>query len=785
MLSSSSSNHRAVLFPLAVLLVVAAARPIAGCTTVLIGKDFTADRSVLHAHNEDMGNEAAGRLWWTPGELHPEGATVLVPYVELPQPGQTLGYWASGNAEGAVGLGTSAESRSYDSVLVGLNERGVSMSCNWAHSREKNREGVGIRRYAIRQILLEQATSAQHGVELLGGLIDTYGQADWGGLIYHLADPMEAWVVETTTHHWVARRVRDNETHVTANRFRIGSDYDLASKTLVRDAVDNGWLASPAARLDFAAVYGLPERMDEPYDTRREDRVDHLLEGRNGSLTPEDLILVLGDRYEGTPFYTRPQKDPVWREDLATKPDLSRTISTNLGQSTFVAHLRDDLPVSIGAMMWIGLGTPSYAAYVPLYAGGGSLPAEYWRASEGSQTDSPFDNRGESAWTLFRRLQQAGDESYRRSFPAIQALGNSRRAIALEEQRRTEAEALDWMIQGDDERASRTLAGFSYRQAADALHHARRLLELYEPTVSDNIEVRNRGEGKDQWWDALPRKAWSAFQRVDQSQDWFEVYEIQPRVFAIYEPGQFEEVISYLIVGSQRALLFDTGLGIGDMRRLVGELTDKETVVLNSHTHYDHVGGNHAFETIYGTDLEYTRSHERGRSHDQVAEFVGDGWIWKPTPEGFSVGDYVSRPFGITHRVEDGQILSLGDVELEVLLTPGHAPDSLCLLDRKRRLLFTGDTFYPATLYAHLPGSMFEDYKKTAARLAGLATEIDLALPAHNEPTMTASELVVFRNAFEEMQQEEAEFVSTDGNREYFFGRFSILVSEPPPWAEE
>lgn len=304
------------------------------------------------------------------------------------------------------------------------------------------------------------------------------------------------------------------------------------------------------------------------------------------------------------------------------------------------------------------------------------------------------------------------------------------------------------------------------------------------PTVSDNEQVLNRGEGKDRWWDSLPRAAWSGFPRVDQSQDWFEVYEIRPGVLAIYEPGQFEEVISYLIVGSERALLFDTGLGIGDMRGAVSELTDKEVVVINSHTHYDHVGGNHSFETVYGTDLDYTRTHAQGRLHEEIAEFVGPGWIWKDTPDGFSIDEYVSRPFTISHRVKDGQVFSLGDVQLEVLFTPGHAPDSLCILDRQRRLLFTGDTFYPAPLYAHLPGSSFGDYVNTAGRLSDLADSVDIVLPAHNEPTMPSSELVRFRNAFREMREESTPFVLTDGNREYGFGRFSIVVPDPPPWQE-
>jgi hypothetical protein len=64
---------------------------------------------------------------------------------------------------------------------------------------------------------------------------------------------------------------------------------------------------------------------------------------------------------------------------------------------------------------------------------------------------------------------------------------------------------------------------------------------------------------------------------IEQEQDWFEVYRIEDGIFAIYEPGQFEEVISFLVTGDDRALLFDTGLGIGDIKRVVKQLTDLES----------------------------------------------------------------------------------------------------------------------------------------------------------------------------------------------------------------
>ena len=103
--------------------------------------------------------------------------------------------------------------------------------------------------------------------------------------------------------------------------------------------------------------------------------------------------------------------------------------------------------------------------------------------------------------------------------------------------------------------------------------------------VAEESAVENRGAGTDNWWDALPRPAWSKLERVPSVGDWFEVYRVREGVFAIYEPGQFEEVISFLIVGSERALLFDTGLGIADIRAVAESLTDLDIVVLNSHTH--------------------------------------------------------------------------------------------------------------------------------------------------------------------------------------------------------
>jgi glyoxylase-like metal-dependent hydrolase (beta-lactamase superfamily II) len=284
-------------------------------------------------------------------------------------------------------------------------------------------------------------------------------------------------------------------------------------------------------------------------------------------------------------------------------------------------------------------------------------------------------------------------------------------------------------------------------------------------------------EAAEKWWEKLPRKSWNRFEKVSQSQKWFEVYRIQPGIFAIYEPGQWEEVISYLIVGKNKSLLFDTGLGIGDIKKLVSEITAVEPLVINSHTHYDHIGGNYQFHEIYGIDTEFSRLNSKGSPYEEVKEFVSDEWIHFETPKGFVTTDYQIKPYNITTMIKDRDRIDLGDRTLEIILIPGHTPDSICLLDRKNRLLFTGDTFYPAPLYAHFPESNFTQYAQTAQLLHKLQSEVDYVIPSHNETLLPSSYLERLDLAFQSIQNGKAKFKDQkDGVREYLFDGFSVLV---------
>ena len=137
------------------------------------------------------------------------------------------------------------------------------------------------------------------------------------------------------------------------------------------------------------------------------------------------------------------------------------------------------------------------------------------------------------------------------------------------------------------------------------------------------------------WCDLLPRPGNARLPRVDLPDDWFVVYKVGDGVFAICEPYQFQEVISYLILGSRSALLFDTGLGIGAIARVVKKLTSLPVTVLNSHTHFDHVGGNADFHRLLAMDTDYTRANARGFPHERVQGEVAPGALCRDLPSGF------------------------------------------------------------------------------------------------------------------------------------------------------
>ena len=267
------------------------------------------------------------------------------------------------------------------------------------------------------------------------------------------------------------------------------------------------------------------------------------------------------------------------------------------------------------------------------------------------------------------------------------------------------------------------------------------------------------------WCDAVPRAANRGLEEVPGVSDWFAVYRVDSGVFALVEARQFQEAISYLVLGHSRALLFDGGIGLVPMRPVIERLTKLPISVLNSHTHFDHVGANAEFTDVLGMDTPFTRRNESGMAHALLAGEVAPASFCGAPPTGADTGAFRTRPWTVTRRVADRDSIDLGGRVVEVLHVPGHTPDAIALLDRAHGLLFTGDSYYESSIWLFAPETDFDAYERSMARLVALAPSLRRLLPAHNTASADPAHLAVVATAVRTMRSGGGTRTPLEGDR--------------------
>jgi hydroxyacylglutathione hydrolase len=188
--------------------------------------------------------------------------------------------------------------------------------------------------------------------------------------------------------------------------------------------------------------------------------------------------------------------------------------------------------------------------------------------------------------------------------------------------------------------------------------------------------------------------------------DYFAVEDLGEGTFAIGEPRYYQQNYSYLIVGTTRAVLFDSGFGTRDIGAVVRRLTTLPVTVIVSHLHFDHLGGIVPFEHVAMIDLPETRADVSG-GFFRPSRYEYMGLVDRRDAPSIRIGEWL----------KPGAIIDLGSRSLKVLFTPGHTPTSAALFDATNRRLFIGDFIYPTTLYAFLPGASLSAYQATAKML--------------------------------------------------------------------
>ena len=288
------------------------------------------------------------------------------------------------------------------------------------------------------------------------------------------------------------------------------------------------------------------------------------------------------------------------------------------------------------------------------------------------------------------------------------------------------------------------------------------------------------------WFDVLPREVYSRLEKVETSQPWYSVYRIHEWLYALYEDGQYDEALTYLVIGEYRAAVIDGGTGIGRLDKLVEELTDKPYFLLLTHTHNDHIGGCKHFKEIAVFDDAMSReSSANGLGRDKMGEMLEIGAVIKPYPDDFDPENFYAPPYYVTHWLKEGETIDLGGRSLEVLYTPGHSSDHICLLDREARYLYTGDIYYTGGVTSYLPGGDHDAFIESCGRLVDLMGEYDWLMPAHNEPLVEKEQMREMYEAAKgirdstitEYTSRRSVAVNYDlAIRSYHFSRFSLSV---------
>lgn len=295
--------------------------------------------------------------------------------------------------------------------------------------------------------------------------------------------------------------------------------------------------------------------------------------------------------------------------------------------------------------------------------------------------------------------------------------------------------------------------------------------------VQSNTDEYASAASLSSFCDRLPRDFYRNLEKHPVSNDWFEVYAMDDDIWAIYEPFQWQEVISYLIVGEDSALLFDSGNGLADIRAIVTRLTDKPIAVLNSHSHIDHVGGNYQFDTIYSVATPFSIARSRGLSNDQVLLEASPEALCKPLPAGVDAATHRLRPYSISRTLSDGDTIDLGNRKLTAIQIPGHTDDSIALLEKKTGALWSGDSFYEGPIWLFAAETDLLAYKNSVARLATLASTLTRVYPAHNTARAEPVRLIELKSALNGvLTGKHVADETVDGNQEFRFERFSLLI---------
>ena len=396
------------------------------CTTLLVGKKASYDGSTMTARNDD-GNYDVKQLISVTPDKQPRKYTSKIGHLTIDLPDNPLrytsnqsvdmwqGYWAANGINSAnVGM-TATETTTTNALVLGADP----MVCyKKAESKKEKDIPGGIGEEDLVVLTLPYIHSAREGVTRLGSLLEQYGTYESNGIAFN--DKDEIWWFESIGgHHWIARRVRDEEVVIMPNQFGLDRfDFDDAygaqkenmcsadlKEFMEKNHLDlnNGETFNPrdafGSHCDGDHVYNTPRAW---YMGRCLCPTKYKWDGENADFTPlsdnipwsfvperklsvEDMKYILGTHYQGTKY------DPYRKGDNPEK-GMYRPIGKNNTGVMAVLQIRDYVPAEISAVEWVCFGATTFDALTPIYANTDKVPEYLSKVGKEVSTDNFYWN---------------------------------------------------------------------------------------------------------------------------------------------------------------------------------------------------------------------------------------------------------------------------------------------------------------------------------------------------------------------------------------------------------
>jgi dipeptidase len=350
------------------------------CDTIIVTPEATTDGVMIFGKNSDREPNEAHQLLSVPAMEHPSGSVLRMTYIQIPQVKHTYAlllakpFWIWG-------------------AEMGVNEHGVAIGNEAVFTKVNLDKEGGLIGMDLLRLGLERGRTAYQALELMVGLLETYGQGGNCGFqrpfYYHnsflIADPGEAWVFETAGKHWAARQVKG--VYSISNGLTIQNSWDLASTELVEYAIRRNWCKNKQD-FSFRDCYSDPLYTTLSNCRGRCERTRNLLEEKEPAVNIKDVMNVLRDHGETVDNGWRPDRG-VTGSNVCMHAGFGPVRSSQTVGS-MVSHLHSDCATHF----FTGTAAPCTSIFKPVWLDSG-FP------EMGSAPDGNFNPE-----TLFWRHEQ-------------------------------------------------------------------------------------------------------------------------------------------------------------------------------------------------------------------------------------------------------------------------------------------------------------------------------------------------------------------------------------------